>query len=54
MTGQVQAVPDPHARVPCWDLNDLARRKKFCASAANGHGRCKKGNCWLAATEYKQ
>jgi hypothetical protein len=28
---------------PCWELDPKAPR--FCASLANGHGRCRKGTC---------
>jgi hypothetical protein len=27
---------------PCWEI-----RPKFCASLSNGHGRCKKGTCFV-------
>lgn len=27
----------------CWEIN--GRWPKFCASLANGHGRCRKGTC---------
>ena len=28
---------------PCWEITE--RWPKFCASLANGHGRCRKGTC---------
>ena len=30
---------------PCWAL--VERFPKFCASLANGHGRCRKGTCFV-------
>lgn len=35
---------------PCWEIT--ARWPKFCASLANGHGRCRKGTCF--AVESRQ
>jgi hypothetical protein len=34
----------PHPR-PCWEVSD--RWPTFCASLANGRGRCRKGTCLL-------
>lgn len=30
---------------PCWEINK--RWPKFCASLSNGHGRCRKGTCYV-------
>jgi hypothetical protein len=30
---------------PCWEVDP--RWPKFCASLANGRGRCRKGKCFL-------
>lgn len=30
---------------PCWE--PVPRFPKFCASLANGHGRCRKGRCFV-------
>jgi hypothetical protein len=38
----------------CWDLNNLTRTWNFCASAANGNGRCKKGTCRMVEPAVEQ
>jgi len=41
---------EPAAK-PCWEINP--RFPKFCASLSNGHGRCRKGTCYIIATQQR-